>query len=134
MSTLLTQIEACLNSRPLVTLPNDDDGIEALTPSHFLIECPLQALTIRLHMPTLYLHSGTGNYVNTPNSITLQETSPLITLSFFEMILHCPLNGLWLVHPGRGNLVRVVTVKTRTGVYTSPVTKLALLLPSESKD
>ena len=28
--TLLTQIEACLNSRPLVPLPNDDDGIEAL--------------------------------------------------------------------------------------------------------
>ena len=37
LSTLLTQIEACLNSRPLVPLPSDDDGIEALTPGHFLI-------------------------------------------------------------------------------------------------
>ncbi len=42
-STLLTQIEACLNSRPLVPLPNDDDGIEALTPGHFLIGKPLAA-------------------------------------------------------------------------------------------
>ena len=44
LSTLLTQIEACLNSRPLIPLPNDDDGIEALTPGHFLIGKPLTAL------------------------------------------------------------------------------------------
>ena len=45
MSTVLSQIEACLNSRPLGTLPpNDDDGIEILTPGHFLIGRPLQAI------------------------------------------------------------------------------------------
>ena len=44
LSTLLSQIEACLNSRPLVPLPNDDDGIEALTPGHLLIGKPLTAL------------------------------------------------------------------------------------------
>jgi len=44
MSTLLTQVEACLNSRPLVPLPNNGDGIQALTPGHFLIGQPLQAL------------------------------------------------------------------------------------------
>ena len=43
-STLLTQIEACLNSRPLVPLPHDNDGVEALTPGHFLIGRPLEAL------------------------------------------------------------------------------------------
>ena len=37
-STVLTQIEACLNSRPLVPLNNDDDGIEALTPGHFSLD------------------------------------------------------------------------------------------------
>ena len=35
--TFLTQIEACLNSRPLVALPSNDDCIEALTLGHFLI-------------------------------------------------------------------------------------------------
>jgi len=44
LSTLLAQIEACLNSRPLAPFANDDDGIEALTPGHFLIGRPLQAL------------------------------------------------------------------------------------------
>ena len=48
LSTILTQIEACLNIRPLVPLCNDDDGIEALTPGHFLIGRPLEALPDRL--------------------------------------------------------------------------------------
>ena len=33
---MITQIEECLKSRPLVVLSNND-GVEALTPGHFLI-------------------------------------------------------------------------------------------------
>ena len=44
LTTVLTQIEACLNSRPLASLPSDDDGIEGLTPGHFLIGWPIEAL------------------------------------------------------------------------------------------
>ena len=37
LTTVLTQVEACLNSRLLVPLPCDDDGVDILTPGHFLI-------------------------------------------------------------------------------------------------
>ena len=42
--TVLTQVEACLNSWPLAALPCNDDGCDALTPRHFLIGRPLEAL------------------------------------------------------------------------------------------
>ena len=45
MTTTLTQIEACLNSRPLTPLPTSEDAdFEVLTPGHFIIGRPLEAL------------------------------------------------------------------------------------------
>ena len=41
-STILTQVESCLNSRPLTPLSSDSDIIEALTPGHFLIGKPIE--------------------------------------------------------------------------------------------
>ena len=159
MSTLLTQIEACFNSRPLVSIPNDDDGIEALTPGHFLIGQPLQALpddvfayvhsisSLRrwrlcqalLHhfwkrWRTEYIthigrftrwHHPTRN-ITVGDIVLLRDDSPLPT--------KWPLARVTRVHPGKDGLVRVTTIKTGTGVYTRPVTTLALLLPSESED
>ena len=43
-TTILTQVEACLNSRPLTSLPCDSDSVEMLTPGHFLIGKPIESL------------------------------------------------------------------------------------------
>lgn len=43
-TTLCTQIEAVLNSRPLTPLTSDIEDLQALTPGHFLIGQPLVAL------------------------------------------------------------------------------------------
>ena len=43
-----------------------------------------------------------------------------------------PLAKVIRVHAGKDGHVRVVTVKTSSGTYKRPITKITLLLPSES--
>lgn len=42
--TVLTLIEACLNSRPLTPLSNDPSDLHPLTPGHFLIGDAITAI------------------------------------------------------------------------------------------
>ena len=81
-TTILTQIESCLNSRPLVPLQCDEDSIEALTPGHFLSGEPPESISDpALNSPIiLYLYYGVGTYVKllfaTSGRDGPQNTSP----------------------------------------------------------
>lgn len=53
LSTILTEIEAVINSRPLTYVATDSDEPEPLTPAHFLVGRRLISLSIRRGEPTV---------------------------------------------------------------------------------
>ncbi|XP_064382855.1 uncharacterized protein LOC135331570 [Halichondria panicea] len=156
LSTLLTQIEACLNSRPLIPLPNDDDGIEALTPGHFLIGKPLTALpevtptgctsllkrwqlckSLLRHFWkrwSLEYISQLGRFNKWRHPTRNIQPGDLVVIHEDSLIsTKWPLACVIEVHPGKDNLVRVATIRTTNGTYTRPITKLAVILPNDEQ-
>ncbi|RLU15217.1 hypothetical protein DMN91_012211 [Ooceraea biroi] len=121
-TTLLTQIEAILNSRPLEPLSDDPDDVSALTPGYFLTGSDLTTIP----EPSL-------------NDLALSRLSRCqvgsLVLITDERFPPCkwPLARVLLLIPGKDGLTRVVTLKTATTTLTRPITKLALL-PSPHQD
>ena len=158
LSTVLTQVEACMNSRPLGVIPhNNDEGIAVLTPGHFLIGRPIEAIPDHnlsyQPIPLLrrwylcealvrhfwkrwsseYLiglrkyhkwHHPTKNFQ--PGDIVVAREDNTTPSQW-------PLARIVEAHKGSDGLVRVVKLKTKNGIYTRPVTKVALLLPCEQQ-
>lgn len=154
LSTLLTQIEACLNSRPLTPLSSDPDELDVLTPGHFLVGGPLTALPseplvdipenrVKLYLRRekvmqLFWKRWSKEYLN-----TLQQRSKWRTmkdeLKINDLVLLIEENTpplTWRkgriqeLHKGKDGLCRVATVKTKAGVFTRPIVKL-VYLPTE---
>ncbi|XP_035229455.1 uncharacterized protein LOC118201458 [Stegodyphus dumicola] len=106
--TLIVQIESVLNSRPLCPISNDPNDVEALTPAHFLIGSSLIALPkwykgkVEMKQGDLVLVKDSDNY------------SPL----------KWHLARIIKTHPGQDNIIRVVTLKDKNGIYKRPMTKI----------
>ena len=155
MTTVLSQIEACLNSRPLTPLSSNVDGVEVLTPGHFLIGRPLMALPDpafsyrpisilkRWHLcQQLVRHfwqRWSCEYLTTLNKYN-KWFHPKRNVSVGDVVIvrednlvpcKWSLARVAQVYTGKDGLVRVVTVKTAQGIYKRPVTKIAVLLPIE---
>ena len=152
LTTVLTQIEACLNSRPLVPLPSDDDGVEVLTPGHFLIGRPIESLPDgalsyrsmsllqRWHLcQSIVQHfwiRWSNEYLATLRrfakwnqpSKNVHEGDVVILQEKGLVPARWPLARVTKVYHGKDGLVRVVSVKTNSGTYKRPVTKIAPLL------
>ena len=147
LTTVLTQIEACLNSQPLGVIPhNNDDGIEILTPGHFLIGRPMEALPDHSssYQPTSLLRrwypceslvrhfwkrwsseylAGLRRYSKLRQPSKNFCVGEIVILREDGMTsAQWPLARIIDTHKGKDGLVRVVTLKTKTGTYTRPVT------------
>ena len=157
MSTLLTLIEAILNSRPLVPMSNDPDDLDPLTPRHFLIGTSLTAPPepSLLHLPEnhlsrwqrveqlrqLFWERWTREYLTSLQTRTKWRRENPIPLQVGAMVvlkneniapLQWKLGRIVELHPGSDNIVRVVTVKTGTGVTKRAVNRLCVLPMEDS--
>lgn len=150
--TILTQVEAILNSRPLCPISNDPNDIEALTPGHFLVGCPLTAVphTSLLEISANRLsrwqlvekvnqdfwRSWTQDYLQElhqrPKKWCKQETN----IAIGDLVLvkddravpgSWPLARIVAVHPGKDGKVRVATIRNKYGITKRPIVKLSVL-------
>lgn len=156
MSTLLSEIEACLNSRPM-TVINGEDIHEPmpLTPGHFLIGEPLvtvpdisyegsniSSLSRWQHVQKMvqsfwkrwsveYMSSLVHRYKwshKTPEP----KVGDVVLVKEFDMPPACWFLGTIIEkHPGPDEITRVVTLRTSKGLLKRPTSKLCILPVNE---
>lgn len=150
--TVLTKIEACLNSRPISPISEDPNDLSALTPGHFLVGRPLTMLPERNWENTK--ENRLSRYQRTQAMFqhywrrwhreylhNLQQAykwknckNPEIYVGWLVVIhdenlppMRWPLGRIIAVHPGTDNVTRVVTLRTATGELKRPISKICLL-------
>lgn len=149
-STVLCQVEACLNSRPLYALSNDPNDFEVLTPGHFLIGRPLVAhpepqsdeknLHVRWKLVTKLTQDiwkrWHKEYLNSLQQRAKWKSDTKLKIEIGDLVYlkedNIPptkwvLGRIFATHPGTDNHVRVVTVKTNGKLLKRPITKLCIL-------
>lgn len=152
LSTVLVQIEASMNSRPLVPLSEDPNDITALTPAHFLIggstrslpeidwhRTPLNRLVDHYqrlqgiyqqfwhHWRTEYLQELQRDTKTCHPNTDIQPGRLVVLTDEHQIPVKWPLARIVAVHPGDDKLVRVVSLRTSRGIIVRPVTKICLL-------
>lgn len=152
-NTLLCQIEAVLNSRPLCPLSNDPADPLPLTPGHFLIGEPLTSLPEfdlsndnpnRLERWQViqqavqhfwkrwsveYLHQlqPRGKWFHDSTHPPLREGSVVVLIDNTLPPLQWRLARVHKLHPGADGVTRVVTVRIGNTFSKRPVVKVCPL-------
>lgn len=150
--TVLTQIEALVNSRPLTAMSSDPAEPSALTPAHFLNTAPLQSLpaahvenvslqerhslldkmvqSFWQRWRTEYLHQLQSRAKwNTP-STPIPLGSVVVIIVDNAPVFSWPLGVVEAVHTSKDGTTRSLTVRTCRGTLVRPVVRVCLL-PSQ---
>jgi len=151
--TVITQVEAILNSRPLCPLSNSPDELEVLTPGHFLIGTSLLALpeesvlevpvcrTNRYQLLTQLQQSfwkrWSKEYVTQMQQRTKWKTvvhNDEIQIGKLALIrdenqppLKWRIGRICDVHPSSDGLIRVVSLRTKEGIIQRSLPKICVL-------
>ena len=160
LTTIACQVEACMNSRPLLPLTShNQDGLLTLTASHFLLYNTPAAYPADSRIPenphllknwnrcqAMIQHfwsRWSREYLNSLQARTKwQKKQPNLQLNDIVILkprdhffnCHWPLARIIETHPGDDDLVRVITIKTASGIYKRAVTRLSLLFrPGEEQ-
>ncbi|XP_050297248.1 uncharacterized protein LOC126736761 [Anthonomus grandis grandis] len=147
-STILTQIEAILNSRPLCPLSNDPSDFQYLTPSHFLIGSNITAYPEKdisdvpenrvshwqkcTQIKQLFWKRWSKDYLcrlqNRPKWLkekgNLKENDLVLLKEDNTPPLYWPRGRILEIFKGPDGRVRVVKIKTKDGKFVRPITKL----------
>lgn len=144
--TVLAQIEALVNSRPLTAMSSDPSEPSVLTPAHFLNTAPLSSIPAAevqphdLHQRHSLLDSIVQSFWRRWRSEYLHKlqsrakwNTPTASIAVGTVVVivtenappfSWPLAIVEKVHPSKDGTTRVVTVKTSKGSYLRPVVRL----------
>ncbi|GJQ79443.1 hypothetical protein Trydic_g16301 [Trypoxylus dichotomus] len=149
--TILNQIEAILNSRPIYPLSSSPNDYEPITPSHFLIGRKvtsiadpdvttqpvnrLPSLQLIPRLTQIFWKRWSVNYVSELQQRTKwTRRNDNITIGSLVLLkddnappLQWQLGRVIDVHPGSDSVVRVVSVRTNKGVTKRSVMKICPL-------
>lgn len=150
--TVLCQIEAILNSRPLYPLSNSPEDLTALTPGHFLVHGPLTALPQQdvLAFPTnrlkhyemlqaivqTFWQRWKKEYLSNLQQRSKWRKSGDGQIEVGDMVIlkeegvppqDWPLGRIVEIHPAADGSVRVVSMKTSSGTFKRDVRYICVL-------
>ena len=149
--TVFAEAECLVNSHPLSHVSLDADDDESLTPAHFLIGsssaaqppgafsaddlCGRKQWRKAQHLADHFWQRWLKEYLPTLTRRTKwhQRTTPVKKGDIVIIVDNTLPRGSWpkgivtATYPGADNIVRVADVKTATGVFRRPVTKLCVL-------